>query len=594
MSESKKKCRQYNAEYLKYGFVASPGNMQAPMCLLCERKFSNASMRPCKMVKHLYSMHPDKASKNLAYFQSLHERFLRRPTLERSFPSTSRTQEHDGLLASYNISLLIAKSGKAHTIGEELLIPVISEVLNTVLHTPAADVIKKVSLSNDTVQRRIDDMAADVEQTLCEFLKTTQFSLQLDESILPGNEALLLAYVRFIKAEQMVQEMLFAKELITDTRGESIFQVLKDFCEEKEIPLSNITAVATDGAPAMTGRQRGFIAHLKQVVPDIVAVHCVIHREHLAAKRLSNRLNSSLQLVINAINRIKSNPLNDRLFKQLCEESDAEYKRLLLHTEVRWLSKGACLTRFYCLFKAVLEFFSSHDNALCENLRRRESDIAYLADLYFKFNEMNLLLQGDELNLITTRAAVCGFVRKLPLFRRNLARRELGQFPNLCALQKKVEIKDDDVEAYCQHLDMLHHDLSVRYEDIFGMEVPSWVIDPFSAADAAELELQEELVELQANEELKVKFLKNGYQAFWLQRGIAESYPGLWNIVRKLLLAFPSTYLAERGFSVVADLLTKKRNRLQIAKRGDLRLRLTNFKPNVQKLVSSRQIQPSH
>ncbi|KFD53534.1 hypothetical protein M513_05640 [Trichuris suis] len=102
MSESKKKCRQYNAEYLKYGFVASPGNMQAPMCLLCERKFSNASMRPCKMVKHLYSMHPDKASKNLAYFQSLHERFLRRPTLERSFPSTSRTQEHDGLLYSYS------------------------------------------------------------------------------------------------------------------------------------------------------------------------------------------------------------------------------------------------------------------------------------------------------------------------------------------------------------------------------------------------------------------------------------------------------------------------------------------------------------
>ncbi|CDW56271.1 hypothetical protein TTRE_0000454601 [Trichuris trichiura] len=366
-----------------------------------------------------------------------------------------------------------------------------------------------------------------------------------------------MVYVRFIKAEQVVQEMLFAKELITDTRGESIFLVLKDFYEEKELPLSNITAVAADGAPAMTRRQRGFIAHLKQVVPDIVAVHCVIYREHLAAKRLSNRLKSSLQLVMNAINKIKSNPLNDRLFRQLCKESDAEYKRLLLHTEVRWLSKGACLTRFYCLFEAVVEFFASHDYALCENLKRRESDIAYFADLYFKFNEMNLLLHGDELNLIPTRAAVGGFVRKLPLFRRNLARRELGQFPNLCVLQKKVEMKDDDVEAYCQHLDMLHHDLSARYEDIFGMEVPSWVIDPSSAA---ELELQEELMELQANEELKVKFLKNGYQAFWLQRGIAESYLGLWNIVRKLLLAFPSTYLAERRFSMVADLLTKKRN----------------------------------
>ena len=27
------------------------------------------------------------------------------------------------------------------------------------------------------------------------------------------------------------------------------------------------------------------------------------------------------------------------------------------HTEVRWLSKGACLTRFYILYDTVMEFF---------------------------------------------------------------------------------------------------------------------------------------------------------------------------------------------------------------------------------------------
>uniref|UniRef100_A0A5S6QBN6 DUF4371 domain-containing protein n=1 Tax=Trichuris muris TaxID=70415 RepID=A0A5S6QBN6_TRIMR len=242
----------------------------------------------------------------------------------------------------------------------------------------------KIPLSNDTVQRRIDEMANDVEVTLCDFLKATQFSLQLDESTLPGNEALLLAYVRFIKAEKLEQEMLFAREL------------------EKQIPLANIISIATDGAPSMTGSQRGFIALLKQVVPDVVAVHCVIHREHLVAKRPSDRLNSSLQLVITAINKIKTNSLNDWLLRKLCEEMDAEYNRLLLHTEVRWLSEGACLTRFYCLFDAVLNFFANHDNALHKKLKKRENDIAYLAELYFKFNEMNLLLQGDDLNLITT------------------------------------------------------------------------------------------------------------------------------------------------------------------------------------------------
>ncbi|KRX36160.1 hypothetical protein T05_4206 [Trichinella murrelli] len=35
-------------------------------------------------------------------------------------------------------------------------------------------------------------------------------------------------------------------------------------------------------------------------------------------------------------------------------------------------------------------------------------------------------------------------------------------------------------------------------------------------------------------------------------------------MVRKFLLAFPSSHLVERGFSVVTDFLTKKRNRLQM------------------------------
>jgi hypothetical protein len=69
--------------------------------------------------------------------------------------------------------------------------------------------------------------------------------------------------------------------------------------------------------------------------------------------------------------------------------------------------------------------------------------------------------------------------------------------------------------------------------------------------------LQEELIGISTNEELKVQFT-TGYQQFWLQRNIPVTYPALWTIARKFLLAFPSSYLVERGFSAVANLLTKK------------------------------------
>ncbi|CAH2000968.1 unnamed protein product [Acanthoscelides obtectus] len=169
------------------------------------------------------------------------------------FASTSQRND-DGLRASYNISLLIAKSGKPYTIGEKLIFPAVEEVLKTVLRKPTFDIIKRIPLSNNTVERRIDEMSSDIESFLCNYLQTTHFSIQLDESTLPDNAALLLAYVRFIMNQEIDEELLFVRTLITDTKGESIFHVLKDYFIEKAIPLSNIISVATDGAPAMVGQ----------------------------------------------------------------------------------------------------------------------------------------------------------------------------------------------------------------------------------------------------------------------------------------------------------------------------------------------------
>ena len=81
--------------------------------------------------------------------------------------------------------------------------------------------------------------------------------------------------------------------------------LVKQFCEEKNIPIGNINACATDGAPSMIGRHRGFMAHLKRAVPNVFPIHCVIHRQHLIAKHLTANLYQSLQIVITATNKIK-------------------------------------------------------------------------------------------------------------------------------------------------------------------------------------------------------------------------------------------------------------------------------------------------
>ena len=67
------------------------------------------------------------------------------------------------------------------------------------------------------------------------------------------------------------------------------------------------------------------------------------------SEKMSPELKDVLQDVIKIINHIKVHALNSRLFMQLCEEMDAEHTRLLLYTEVRWLSKGRSLVRVFVL-----------------------------------------------------------------------------------------------------------------------------------------------------------------------------------------------------------------------------------------------------
>ena len=142
--------------------------------------------------------------------------------------ASSSQQSVDELLASYNSFSMIATKCKPHTIGKELILPAVKEVLNTVLHHKAcSSVIKSIPLSNETVQRRIDEMSSHVEHKLCNTLRNTEFSLQLDESTLPSNESLLLGYVGFVHNGVLCEELATALFLNTDTRGETVFQEVK-------------------------------------------------------------------------------------------------------------------------------------------------------------------------------------------------------------------------------------------------------------------------------------------------------------------------------------------------------------------------------
>ena len=128
------------------------------------------------------------------------------------------------LLASYKVFYLIAKCGKLHTIGENLITPAVKEIMSIMFSNPV-DIIFNIPLSNNSVFRRIDKMADKITGTLVAELKSTKFTVLVDDSTLRGSEALLLGYVCYVRKNDKIQEeLLFSKSWTADTKGSTIFQ----------------------------------------------------------------------------------------------------------------------------------------------------------------------------------------------------------------------------------------------------------------------------------------------------------------------------------------------------------------------------------
>ena len=189
--------RKYNTEQIKYGFVSvQHRGERLPQCVICMKTLSNSAMKPSLLKRHLESNHSDKKDRDKSYFQKLGEN-VKRQRLDQTGQSY---QKSAGILhASYEVSLLIAKNTKAHTIAKNLVLPAAKIFVQNLIGGKEAEKLNSVSLSNDTVKHQILDMSDDISDEVITAVRASKygFAMQLDESTNVTNCSQLLVYVRF-------------------------------------------------------------------------------------------------------------------------------------------------------------------------------------------------------------------------------------------------------------------------------------------------------------------------------------------------------------------------------------------------------------
>ncbi|XP_066543047.1 protein FAM200A-like [Hoplias malabaricus] len=602
--KQKMSARVYKDGFLKFGFVNCPSASKddKPMCLICGEKLANESLKPGKLQRHLTTHHDDLADKPLSFFQrKAQERQMSAQVLSRVLSHNDKL-----LLASYKVAYRVAKEKVPHSAAEKLILPAALDIVSTVLDEKAAEKIKAIPVSDNTVSRRIEDIAENLENQLISRLQTAKdFAIQLDESTDISACATLLVYVRYVWESKFVEDLLCCLTLPSKTTGEQIFEQLNSYITTHGLDWSNCKGVTSDGAACVTGKNSGVIKKIKDAAAqNITWNHCFIHREALAAKGMPPEVELVMKDVVKIVNFIKGSALNRRLFESLCSEMGAQYTHLLFHTDVRWLSKGRVVSRIYELREEVHTFLLEKQSQLADFFSEEKwlLTVSYIADIFSILNELNLKLQGHDC-LFRHCEQIQGFQKSVKLWQLRIKSQSFYMFPKMnkhieemCVSKKVVADMTHLIKAHLEGLaqNFMHYFPPGKFDDLYNKR---WVKNSFefetpesiTSLNLTPLE-ESEMLQLTCDSTLKTFYKNEKLSKFWI--GLSGDYPLLSRTSVLLLLPFTTTYLCEVGFSVLTQMKTKLRNRLKAS--ADMRVALSSCQPQWDQIIHSKQAHPSH
>lgn len=514
--------------------------------------------------------------------------------------------------ASYQVCNILAKNMKPFTDAElvKQCMVTVSETLfpNFSNSKQILAEINKLTLSESTCRRRIEDISKYMFQEVINKVKICKyFSLACDSSTDVASMAQFSLFVRYCTNDGLIEEdFLSVITMKGHTKGCDYMDAIKEFVEKNDLPTSKLISVCTDGCPSMTGVNNGLIALIKKEwnLPNLLSIHCLLHQESLACQISNNKLKNVMKTVVSVINFIRARELNHRKFKELLEELQACYSDVVLHTAVRWLSKGKVLERFVNL-KSEIILFLQQNGKIFPELDNNEWWIltAFLADITQKFNALNLELQGPNKIIGQMTNKIFAFEAKLQLYINELEEKDLSNFPTVSLLRSDLTIAESiyqDMKQYLEEIKNRFADVRNIRSSFILVENP-WHVEHddlklFCQFGFSKSDLINEIIELQHDTQLKALFIEHRetqqYIEFW--RCVPSNYKNLRDCAQFILTLFPSTYLCEASFSKMKYLKNKYRNRLSTHLEDAMRIACSPNDANIDEIAKQVQHHKSH
>ena len=135
---------------------------------------------------------------------------------------------------------------------------------------------------------------------------------------------------------ELCEDFLSMETLAARTREEGIFIAVKNACICSGLDLKNLRGICTDGSPAMTDNQHGFVTRFSDYVSnkydnkELINLQCIIHQEALCSKSVA--LNTILKDLNCIISFIRANALHHRQFREILCSSETSAEDIFYHS----------------------------------------------------------------------------------------------------------------------------------------------------------------------------------------------------------------------------------------------------------------------
>ncbi|XP_071581188.1 zinc finger BED domain-containing protein 5-like [Temnothorax nylanderi] len=483
-------------------------------------------------------------------------------------------------------------------------------------------VVQDFSLGRNKCASIVKNVTAKREiETIVKYLKTCKFSILIDESTDISDTKLMCLLVRYVSPSNKKITTQLLELLSLDARdcsANKIFEIFKKCLEEKHIPIKNIVGMASDNASVMIGRKNSFMSRLKVEVPNLVTLNCICHSSAIVASKACKKLPSSCEDLIRGVaTYISGSAKRCAILGEFQDFFEIERKKILKLSETRWLCLQKCVVRLLENWEVLKNYFLLA--TVEDKLKSAENILQYLNDnsikaylLFLKyalnyFNNFNALFQSRNILIHKLYESSQQVIRQLAdnfLKYDNVENISISELDNNvqhidnirigpecdsfletlsleCAQEIKLKCLDFYVTAvremlkrlpyndeFFKQLSFLDPKIALYKEGRNKIKYLTHIAKQVEHVNISDLAFEWDILPSSFDEQQKIQLASLQIDEMWNNILQCKNFDGKklfpnLELLIEVVLCYPhSNAEAERIFSIVTDVKSKKRNRL--------------------------------